>query len=51
MEDGKKIFDERCKGCHGGRPDVPSLSILSQLSEKDIISKVRKELSNEFQLN
>lgn len=41
VEDGKKTFDEICKGCHGGRPDVPSLSILSQLSEKDIISKVR----------
>ncbi len=40
-EDGKKIFDDKCKGCHGGRPDVPSIKILSELSEKDIVNKVR----------
>lgn len=40
-EDGKNIFDEKCKGCHVGKSNVPSISILSGLSEKDIVNKVR----------
>lgn len=41
IEDGKKIFDEKCRSCHGGRPDVPSIKTLSELSESDITNKVR----------
>jgi mono/diheme cytochrome c family protein len=40
-EDGKRIFDEKCNGCHGGRPNVPSISIISKLSEQDIANKIR----------
>ena len=41
IEDGKKIFDERCQSCHGGRPDVPSISTLSGLLVQIIVDKVR----------
>lgn len=41
VDDGKKIFDDKCKSCHEGRPNVPSISVLSGLSEKDITDKVR----------
>ncbi len=37
IDNGKKIFDEKCKG----KPNVPSILIISQLSEKDITNKVR----------
>jgi mono/diheme cytochrome c family protein len=46
VEDGKKIFDEKCKSCHGERPDVPSLSTISGLAEKDIVNKVRNGVPN-----
>lgn len=41
MEDGKKIFDEKCQFCHGEKPGVPPISILSELSENTITDKVR----------
>ena len=41
VDDGKKIFDEKCKGCHGERPGAPSISILSGLSAQTIVTKVR----------
>lgn len=41
VDDGKKIFDEKCQSCHGGRPGVPPISVLSELSENTIVDRVR----------
>ena len=41
VDDGKIIFDEKCSGCHGVKPNVPSISKISALSENDITNKVR----------
>lgn len=42
VEAGKKVFDEKCKSCHGGtEPDSPSLLNLSQKPENEIKNAVR----------
>ncbi len=42
VEAGKKVFDEKCKSCHGGtEPDTPSLLNLSQKPENEIKNAVR----------
>lgn len=45
-DDGKKIFDEKCKVCHEGKANVPSVSKISGLSEQDIVNKVRNGVQN-----
>lgn len=46
VDDGKKIFDEKCKVCHEGKANVPSVSKISELSEQDIVNKVRNGVPN-----
>jgi mono/diheme cytochrome c family protein len=46
VDDGKKIFDEKCSGCHEGKANVPSVSKISGLSEQDIVNKVRNGVPN-----
>ncbi len=46
VDDGKKIFDEKCKVCHEGKANVPSVSKISKLSEQDIVNKVRNGVPN-----
>ena len=46
VDDGKKIFDEKCKVCHEGKANVPSISKISGLSEQDIVNKVRNGVPN-----
>ncbi len=42
VEAGKKVFDEKCKSCHGGtEPDSPSLLNLSQKPENELKNAVR----------
>ncbi len=42
VEAGKKVFDEKCKSCHGGtEPDTLSLLNLSQKPENEIKNAVR----------
>ncbi len=42
VETGNKVFDEKCKSCHGGtEPDASSLLNLSQTPENEIKNAVR----------